>query len=409
MSSKFAFTVLTTVFACAAAASAHSAVLPKVSFSGFGTVGVVHSSEDEADFTTNTLKPTGAGHTRDWSPDIDSLIGVQLNAGLTPRLSAIVQVISEQDYDKTYRPHVEWANVRYELTPDAVVRAGRIVLPIFMVSEDRKVNYANPWVRPPAEVYNLVPISANDGMDIGYRLHVGEYTNVIRGFYGTKTSQSPGGRAVAKDQWGIFDTTEYGFLTVQLHYHQTRLDLQGPRRLFDAFRQFGAEGNAIADRYDCNGSRVGAAGFGIGYDPGDWFVMGEWSRNFSSCFIRHQTAWYVSGGYRYHDLTPYLIYARVHMDGSTSDPGLTLSNVPPSQAGAAAGLNAALNAMLSSVARDTISIGARWDFMRNVALKIQYDLMDLGSGSTGGLINIQPGFKPGGRVNVLSMTVDFVF
>jgi hypothetical protein len=391
-------------------ACADDDALPKISFSGFGTIGLVHSSERDADFTTNSLKPTGAGHTRDWSPDIDSLIGGQLNADFTSKLSAIVQVISEQNYDKTYRPHVEWANLKYELTPDAAVRVGRIVLPIFMASEYRKVNYANPWVRPPAELYNLVPISINDGVDLSYRLHSGDYTDVIRLFYGGYTTKSTNGsRAEAKDQLGIYNTTEYGFLTIQEHYNQTNLDLQGPHAFYDAFRQFGAEGDAIADRYDCYGKRIGAAGFGIDYDPGKWFLRGEWSRSFSSCFIVPETIWYVSGGYRYHNLTPYLTYAQVRMDGSTSNPGLNSANVPPQLIGFAEGLNAGFNAMLASTAHETISIGARWDFMLNIDLKIQYDFMNLDTGSTGGLVNIQPGFRPGGSVSVVSMAVDFVF
>jgi hypothetical protein len=33
------------------------------SFSGFGTFGLVHSSEDEADFTASSVQPNGPGYT----------------------------------------------------------------------------------------------------------------------------------------------------------------------------------------------------------------------------------------------------------------------------------------------------------------------------------------------------------
>src|ERR1019366_1324733 len=75
------------------------------SFSGFGTLGVVHSSEHDADFTSTIFKPNGAGYSHDWSPDVDSLIGAQVNANFSPHLSAMLQVISEQTYDNNYRPH----------------------------------------------------------------------------------------------------------------------------------------------------------------------------------------------------------------------------------------------------------------------------------------------------------------
>ena len=74
------------------------------------------------------------------------------------------------------------------------------------------------------------------------------------------------------------------------------------------------------------------------------------------------------------------------------------------------GLNAALNAILGSIpAQNTTSAGLRWDFMRNVDLKLQYDRTRLGEGSPGVLINLQRGFQPGGTVNLVSIAVDFVW
>jgi hypothetical protein len=73
-------------------------------------------------------------------------------------------------------------------------------------------------------------------------------------------------------------------------------------------------------------------------------------------------------------------------------------------------LNAGLNAVLATIAiQRTISVGTRWDFMKNAAFKVQYDHTRIGAGSPGTLINIQPGFAPGGTVNLFSATIDFVF
>src|ERR1700689_72307 len=102
------------------------------SFSGFGTLGLVHSDEDQADFASNIFSPNGAGYTRPWSPGVDSKIGAQVDARFTPQISAMIQVISEQNFDNTYTPHVEWANIKYELTPELSVRIGRTVLPSFL-------------------------------------------------------------------------------------------------------------------------------------------------------------------------------------------------------------------------------------------------------------------------------------
>src|SRR5476649_388311 len=163
------------------ARAADDSAFSMLSFNGFGTIGVVHSSEDQAYFTSSTYKPTGAGYSHAWSPDVDSRIGAQVAADFTPELSAVVQVIAEQGYDNTYRPNVEWANIKYQLTPDFGVRLGRIELPTFLVSDVRKVGYANPWVRPPIEVYGVAPLTNNDGADFSYRMHFGNVTDTLRG------------------------------------------------------------------------------------------------------------------------------------------------------------------------------------------------------------------------------------
>ena len=139
--------------------------------------------------------------------------------------------------------------------------------------------------------------------------------------------------------------------------------------------------------------------------------MGEWARMDTRCVLGENTGWYVSGGYRLRKtLTPYVTYARVKTNGNTSDPGLSVAAMPPSQAGPAAGLNAALNSILGARAvQDTISVGGRWDFRKNTAFKLQLDHSRHAAGSAGTLINLQPGFRPGGSVNVLSATMDLVF
>lgn len=57
-----------------AAASADDQDAPIFSFSRFGTVDVVHSSE-KTDYVSSVFRPSGAGYTSDWSADVDRLVG----------------------------------------------------------------------------------------------------------------------------------------------------------------------------------------------------------------------------------------------------------------------------------------------------------------------------------------------
>jgi hypothetical protein len=395
----------------AAAAHAEDAGAGLFSFSGFGTLGVVHSSEHQADFTSSNFQSSGAGYSHSWSSDIDSRVGAQLTAHFTARISAVVQAVAEQRYDNSYRPRIEWANIKYLITPDFDVRIGRIEVPTFLVSDFRKVGYANPWVRTPVEVYAASPISSNVGIDFSYRTYLGDVTNTLQALYGNKnTYRFVGGvTGIVRDGWGIFDSAQYGAALLHFGYEQGRATLAPVIALFDAFKQFGPQGVAIGDRYELENKRASTVAVGASYDPGSWFAMAEWSRSDTHSFTGVRTGWYVSGGYRVGDFTPFFTRAQV-TSRPTSDPGLTVSALPSAASGTAAALNAALNETLGiNPIQNTVSLGARWDFMKNVDLKLQIDHTRVGAGSPGTLINIQPGFASGGTFNLFSAAVDFVF
>src|ERR1700678_1591343 len=247
------------------------------SFSGFGTLGVVHSSDHDAHFTSIIFKPHGAGYSHDWSPDVDSLIGAQVVANFTPRLSAMLQVISQQNYTNTYTPHVEWSNIKYELTPDASIRVGRTVLAALLLSDTHNIGYAIPWVRPPLELYSLVPIDTSDGIDASYRWHIGNVVQTFVGTYGaTTTKLTTGVDADARRQWNISDTLEYGAATLRIAYQRANLTIDGLDTFFSAFGHFGPQGIALEAKYDPYRKPLEFIGIGAMYNPRDWFVTGEW-------------------------------------------------------------------------------------------------------------------------------------
>jgi len=387
---------------------------PMFSFAGFGTLGVVHSSEDNAEFTGSEFSPTGAGYGHSWSAAVDSLVGAQVTANLTSKLSAVLQVISEQNYDNTYTPHVEWANLKYQFTPDFDVRIGRTALPVFMLTDTRNIGYASPWVRLPVELYELVGVTSNDGVDGSYRMRVGAGTNTVQltaGGSDTRFPSSDGpGDVHARGLRVINDTFEAGFATVRLTYGRARVTIADIEPLINAFREFGPQGVSIANKYDVDNRLVNFIGMGMGYDPGKWFVMGEIGHFATNSLVGDNTGWYVSGGPRLGKFTPYVTYAARKVESNRSDPGLTVAALPPYLAGEATELNATLNAKLQSIAvQHTVSTGARWDFMKDLDFKLQVDHTKNGAGSPGTLLDPQPGFKPGGTVNLISATLDFVF
>jgi hypothetical protein len=400
-------------FACGAASASEggAASYPELSFSGFGSIGVAHASIDTADFTSSILKRSGAGRSQRWSPHVDTRFGAQLDMVFSKRWSAVVQTVSEQRYTGGYTPDIEWANIKYQATPDLSLRFGRIALPVFLAADYRKIAYAYTLVRPPVEVYNAIPLSNSDGVDIHYRWNRGAFKNTTQAFAG-RTSRTVGydTRLKARGVAGLSHTTTYRATTLRASVLQADLSLNLARALFDGYRRFGAPGIRLAQRFDIDERRVYAFSAGLNYDPGNWFVMSELGRIKTSSYFGDTYTAYVSAGYRVGDITPYLSYAMVDPDSATSDPGLSTAGMAPAQAQVATALNGQLNRLLSTIpAQSTIALGARWDVLTGVALTLQYERMRTHSGSRGSLINVRSDFQPGQPVHVASAALDFVF
>jgi hypothetical protein len=384
---------------------------PAWTFGGYGSLGLVHSSERQADFTENVLNPGRAGYTRRWDADVDSRAAAQLAVQIDPRWSAVVQVITERNLTKDFSPAVEWANVKYQATPDLAIRVGRTALPIFLVGDYRKASYALPWVRPPVEMYSSLPVSNSDGIDLSYRWSAGNVNNTTQisyGAYRTKTSETEW--AKARQLTGLSNTTTTGALTLRASVMTTIATVDQVHPLFLAFRAFGPAGAAIADRYDADARRITVANIGFNYDPGAWFLMGELGNMNAHSFLGNKTSAYLSGGYRLGDFTPYATYSLSHSNASIHPAGLPLAGLPPQLAPVAAALNGALDAVVATApVQHSASLGVRWDFMRDRSLKLQYDRLLPQDGSSGTLINVRPGFQSGHPVNVTSVMLDFVF
>lgn len=335
-------------------------------FSGFGTLGVTHSSLDTADYTTGYFQNKGAGFSSRYNLSDDTKVGAQVNVQFTSKLSAVIQVISQEGYNNSYAPSLEWANIKYAFTPDFSVRVGRIALPSFLSGDYRNVGYANPWAHVPIETYSLLPVTNSDGADASYKLHFGKLDNTIQVLYGRTTAHVPNPTGPVKltgsNIFGVFDTVERGALTARIGYEQAHIALGPLPEMPLTFYSVGVD-----------------------YDPGNWFVQGEWSHAKVPGLTPGYQSWYVIGGYCIKKFTPYVMYSSKHSLG-----GSTVTSS-------------------SDQGQRDYSVGVRWDVYKNMALKLQYDRVVLSDNSAGLFINQQANFAFGSSANVVSAVLDFVF
>jgi hypothetical protein len=367
------------------------------SFSGYGTLAAVQSDEDKADFTGSILQPNGAGATRSVSGTPDSKLAGQVNALFNDKFSAVVQVVSQYQYDSSWTPQIEWANVKWKPTSDLSVRLGRIALPGYLMSESRLVGYAHVWARPPLEVYGVLPLTSNDGVDTSYRQQIGDAQNTVQAYYGTnKVKLSGGGSAKATSSWGFNDTVEIGSWTLRAAYVSLKENLDVPAfsPLYGGMVALGE--TDMLEKYKLEGMKTSAVALGFNYDPGQWFVMSEFVDYKGDSVLSDSRSWYVAGGYRVGKFTPYLIHSRVKaLIEEETNGGL---------------LNGGINDTLYQVngTQHTTSLGLRFDAMKNIAIKAQYDRISTGDNSNGRL-KAQPDFETPAHVNVVSLGVDFIF
>ena len=361
MTTKTKSTIAFLVLAICAASVQADEAQSTFKFSGFGTLGAVHSSLDTADFTAG-IRPNGAGATRNLSWNVDSRLGAQLDARIGNKLSAVVQLIAEQRWDNSMVPTVEWANVQYEVTPEFRVRVGRIALPTYLLSDSRKVGFANMAVRPPEAIYKILPITNSDGVDMSYRLSSGELLNTTTVYVGQNTIKLATGalkgvKAKATEVHGIVNNTEYGAATFHVAYHEQKLTIKPT----------------------LNKSPLKVFTMGVQYDPGTWLAIAEVVQDKLSG-KDNRRAGYAMVGYHIGEFTPYAGYTRVLQ----------------------------LNPMRSNQEQTVGTLGVRWNLVKNADLKLQYEHIRLGQGADGGLVTTRE-FQPGSNFRLLSAVVDFVY
>lgn len=350
------------------------ATSPVFKLAGFGTLGFSHSSQGLGDYLVDSTTAKGAGRSYNWAMGNDSRLGVQVTADFTPKLSAVLQMISEYQTDNSYKPEVEWANVKYAFTPDAYIQVGRIALPTFLNSDSRKVGYSYPWIHPPVDLYRQLTITNSDGVDAMYRFEVSDAVNSTKLLYGRNKIEHLNTVSNSENMWGVFDTLEYGLATFHVGYQK--------RISSSVYLLTGLPGAWIPNS---------DLSIGVNYDTGDWFTMTEWLQRKSNIKI---DAMYVSGGYRVNDFTPYLTY-------SQNSSGSFLPGFPPPTAAAI---------QIANRAQSTVSAGLRWDFMKNTDFKLQYDQVRLSNNSNGYLANLPANaILYGSTFHVVSAVVDFIF
>ncbi len=385
--------------ACAGAHAGYQSPDGNFSLSGFGTLGAAKTSTNEA--VMNYPGQRG-GATRHASFDPDSKLAVQGTYKFAPTLSATTQVMTKFDGDGQYEPKVEWIFGKWQATPGLSIRAGRMGAPYFMISDFRDVGYANLAVRPQLEVYGQVPVSQFEGADISYQLNLGDTTITSSLWAGdshskyTSALNKPSSVLDVKKTRGITINADLGNgITLRGGHTRGEINVKndagtllkaGVAGLQTALTPYLASPTASAAYSSLNTvyalvnpdkDKATFNGIGMTYDVDNWVFNTEFTKRKTKGFIADTTGMYAQLGYRVNSFTPYVGLAKIKSDRRASNP-VYATALP----GGLAAFNSSFTTIRQGVQQTlntqkfdqkTFTLGSRWDYSSNLALKFQWD------------------------------------
>jgi hypothetical protein len=379
------------------------------SLRGFGTFGLARSTNADAEIVRDIFQPGGV--TDHWSGKIDSSFGLQVNYAATEALEAVVQAVSRYNHRGNFSPQVSWAFLKYAPNAYLSLRGGRVGTDFLMRGDSQQIGYSQLTVRPNIDYFYTLSSARLDGFDAQLTLPAGE--GLVRGktYYGLFREQvSDGGETR--------DLRKSRLLGVNLDYQRgdwlwrasyARLRFGGAetplvRQLQSALIATGepaavrAAGAIALEDTDGRIYSLGAT-----YDNGPFSAQAMVGHfQFQSATFENQDAGMLLAGYRLGTATPFVGYSKVRSYRRHLSTGLPDS-------GPTAPINAAVADVLARSHADqyTVSVGVRWDFMRDAALKFQADAI---RGKPDSVLTVQRATADwNGRTNVFSVALDFIF
>lgn len=392
---------------------------PAFSFKGFGTLGVVGTDTDHIGFRRDFTQTGGATHHGDAETvDIDSRLGLQVDADFNRAFHATVQWVARNHAGDFFEQNLEWAFLRWRPRDDLDIRAGRIGADAFMLSDHRNLGYAYPWMRPPHEFYALLVPYHFNGADITQRFALGEGYLSVKAYGGYSLNQMSSLLQHTRDTtlrtvlYGGNLTYESGDWRARLGYAQVdTLNDLGQSSLYQTLEDPlvnllwpGAQSLIPALKIEHKQIHYGSVG--LAYDDGLWQIQTEASYAGSSNIQQFPSllSGYLSLGRRFGHVTVYGLYGVVESLNDHRTLPKTAVPLAPVEA-----LRSYVNTLLDGIQADeqSASLGLRWDVYENIALKAQWSHFWLGR--DGALYWTDPEPPIPTQVNVWSVGVDFVF
>jgi hypothetical protein len=269
---------------------------PTLRLKGFGGAGMISTD------TATQISEYGGKGTK---INLTELFNLGINGHA--ELSKVIKVQGQFStfYDGyNYQTQLDWGFVSWSPITELSFRFGRIILPIWLHSQQIDVGYSYVWPRLPREVYNLNLLKSANGVSALWKSHLGP------GFLNIELFASEGSAKFQSIVAGIKFETPLGFSssfggTLSYSLFDETLVVQGSVSQADLTEGLVIPGALL--------SSVGAR-----FDNSKLFVSGEFAfRKLEGgvspiTFSEKAKAYYASLGYRILDFMPLFTYSKTY-------------------------------------------------------------------------------------------------
>ncbi len=286
-----------------------------------------------------------------WQFDQESLLGVQVKKDFSPTLSGTVQLVARaQNPNRGHAPTVDWAYLTWQPEQDSAwtLQAGRFRIPLYYYSDFLYIGYAYPWVRPAPDVYGW-PIYAYNGANVTYRTQLGQsdWAATVHAWAGSYTQHNDA--YDTRIYWT--DPTHEAWKEILGAYVSANSNGFDVRVMFMTYKDNlwqDAAGGGRNYLLGIQDQRTRIMGISANLDKNNWLIKSELDR-----YEQVDKEKGLNGIYKY------ALFGVGYQFGKWT-PMFTMSRYRTVAA--------------PIEGRNTRYASLRWDFRKNMALKLQYDI-----------------------------------
>jgi hypothetical protein len=326
--------------------------------SGFGTIGAS---------STDSLTGYDRGLDKSSSPAWvnDTKAGIQADVNLSSKMSITAQVVAKQSSTDDGRLAVqgEWLFGAYKVDDSTKVRAGKLRLPLFMMSEQLDVGKAYTLAKLPLEMYGQAPTNGYVGVDALKTFEVGEDGSLtVQPYIGSSRFDGRGINPMdGTTMFKTFEADNIRGLSVVFDYNDILRLRTGYMATSLSYKD--EKGSMIGDMMTSMVDKVDASFTSLGAQVklGSTTISGEYGqRRVNSAAFADTDGRYLTVEHKFGAFTPYATYSAISSNETKT-----------------------VNGMQSPVlAQETKSVGVVYSIDGNSSVKIEASQVSVGSNNT---------------------------